>query len=378
MTSFFNILILLGTLQGLIISGLLFFAKQNRLPNRLLAAFIILISLSCFNIYGSATDWFGFPLLRVIFYFIPLVIVMPLGPLLYFYVEASLNPEFKLSKNNQRHFYTIIIDLVPSLTTIVFFIGVNTKLLANNPAPWGLFLDTYNVYADIPRWLSLAVYTWLSFKYLKQYKTTQRAGLNSQTGNLKWLQQFVIAVAVFVAVWLIYLIPYIMPRYSSLLLNTLNWYPIYLPMVILIYWLGIKALMIQSAAKLKSGTLSNPLSKETIENTMTLLTKAMQTDKLFLKPELSLAVLSGEVNIPQKTISAVLNQHMHKNFNEFVNDYRLKAFKEKVSEPDIQHLTIAGIAAECGFSSQATFQRIFKEAEGVSPSVYVKKIQNTV
>jgi AraC-like DNA-binding protein len=375
MTSFFNILILLGTLQGLIISGLLFFTKQNKLPNRLLAVFTLLISLSCFNIYGSANDWFGFLVLRIVFYFIPLVIVMPLGPLLYFYIQASLNPEFKLSKKERSHFYTIIIDLIPSLTTIVFFIGVNTKLLANNPAPWGLFLDTYNVYADIPRWLSLAVYTRLSYKYFQQYKSTHSSALNNQSTNLKWLQQLVIAIAVFVAVWFIYLIPYIIPRYSSSLLNTLNWYPIYLPMVILIYWLGIKALMVQSTAKLKSGIPPNPLSKETIENTMTLLTKAMETDKLFLKPELSLAVLSGKVNIPQKTISAVLNQHIHKNFNEFVNDYRLKAFKEKLNQPDIQHLTIAGIAAECGFSSQATFQRIFKEAEGVSPSVYVKQIQ---
>jgi AraC-like DNA-binding protein len=377
MAAFFNILILLGTLQGFIISGLLFFTKPKKVPYRLLAGFIILISLSCFNIYGSANDWFGSPLLRVVFYFIPLVVVMPLGPLLYFYVQASLNPEFKVTKKERPHFYSIIIDLVPSLTTIVFFIGVNTKLLANNPAPWGLFLDTYNVYADIPRWLSLAIYSRISYKCLKQYKTTHTSGLNILSVNLKWLQQLVIAMGVFVAVWLVYLIPYIIPGYSTSLLNTLNWYPIYLPLVILIYWLGVKAFMEQSVAKQKSATFSNTLSKETIETTMAVLIKTMETDKMFLKPELSLSLLSDGVNIPQKTISAVLNQHMHKNFNEFVNDYRLQAFKEKLSQTDLQHLTIAGIAAECGFNSQATFQRIFKEAEGISPSVYVKKIQNT-
>lgn len=375
MSSFFNILILLGTLQGLIISVLLLSTKQNKLPNRLLGVFILLISLSCFNIYACANDWFGFPVLRVIFYFIPLVVVMPLGPLLYFYVQASLNPEFKLSKKERRHFYTILIDLIPSLTTIVFFIGVNTKLFKNNPAPWGLFLDTYNVYADIPRWISLAFYTRLSYKYLQQYKATHTSGLNILSGNLKWLQQLVIGITVFVVVWVIYLIPYIIPRYSASLLNTLNWYPIYLPMVLLIYWLGIRGFMVQTGVKLKSNASSNTLSKETIENTMTLLAKAMDIDKLFLNPELSLTLLSDAVNIPQKTISAVLNQHIHKNFNEFVNDYRLRAFKEKLSQPGLQHLTIAGIAAECGFNSQATFQRIFKEAEGISPSVYVKQIQ---
>ena len=63
---------------------------------------------------------------------------------------------------------------------------------------------------------------------------------------------------------------------------------------------------------------------------------------------------------------------------EIASGRQLNAFKEKLNQPDIQHLTIAGIAAECGFSSQATFQRIFKETEGVSPSVYVKQIQKTV
>ncbi|WP_366940979.1 helix-turn-helix domain-containing protein [uncultured Chitinophaga sp.] len=36
---------------------------------------------------------------------------------------------------------------------------------------------------------------------------------------------------------------------------------------------------------------------------------------------------------------------------------------------------MTGIALECGFSSQATFQRIFKQYTGLTPSEYRKQIQ---
>ncbi len=55
---------------------------------------------------------------------IPMVIVMPMGPLVYFYIRSSLDPEFKMTKKHRRHFLPTIIDLVPSLTGIIFFAGV--------------------------------------------------------------------------------------------------------------------------------------------------------------------------------------------------------------------------------------------------------------
>ncbi|MEI9807657.1 MAG: helix-turn-helix domain-containing protein [Bacteroidota bacterium] len=42
----------------------------------------------------------------------------------------------------------------------------------------------------------------------------------------------------------------------------------------------------------------------------------------------------------------------------------------------MEQLTIAGVAAECGFNSQATFQRTFKEITGIAPSAYRKSVVN--
>jgi AraC-like DNA-binding protein len=378
MSPFFNILILLGALQGFIVSGMLFFAKQNKRPNRLLATLILLIAMACFNLYGVYADyWFGSPILRFIFAIVPLVVVMPFGPLIYFYIQSTLDPNFKITKKQRRHFYPVLIDFVPSFTAIFFILGVILNRIKNNPGPWGAFIDDYQVYADIPRWISVTIYVYLSYKYLAAYKAKHPAGLNGQSINFKWVKQLVVTFIIFQSVWLVYLIPYVIPKYSNWMLDTFDWYPIYIPMVILIYWLGIKGYIVQAALKKKTALSSNILSEETIQLTKEALIKAMETDKLFLNPELNVSILAQQIAIPQKTISAVLNQHMEKSFNEFINGYRVAAFKEKIGQPGMEQLTIAGVAAECGFNSQATFQRTFKEITGLSPSAYLKTAEKT-
>ena len=95
--------------------------------------------------------------------------------------------------------------------------------------PGDMFIDQYNVYSDIPRWLSISIYLWAANKYLK-----------SQLHPIPWLKQFVKIFTVFQVIWLCYLIPYEIPRYSNRLMDLFNWYPVYIPLSILIYWLGIK------------------------------------------------------------------------------------------------------------------------------------------
>jgi AraC-like DNA-binding protein len=374
LTGFLITIILLGAVQGFIVSILLFFSKKNRRSNRILAALIFLITLACFNMYGNYKDWFNSSLLRFITDLLPMVIIMPFGPLIYFYVQSFLDPQFKITKKQRRHFYPVIIDLVPSLVVIIYVLGLIAKLIKNNPGPWGAFIDDYNVYADIPRWISVTFYVWQSAKYLSAYKLKHKGALNGQAVNFKWLQQIIRAQMIFQIIWLAYLIPYVIPKYTNMMLDTFDWYPLYIPLAILIYWLGIKGYIVsqQPVVDRKIASSAPALSSELIKQVILSLTKAMESDKVYLNPNLNLSVLSEATGHPQKTISAILNQHLQKSFNEFVNGYRIKEFKEKILQPEMDNLTIAGIALECGFNSQATFQRTFKDLTGKSPSEYRK------
>jgi AraC-like DNA-binding protein len=365
-------IILLGVIQGLIVSVLLWVARQKRLANRILSAIIFLLTLACFNLYGENENWFGVHILQALIYIIPLVIIMPVGPLLYFYVRASTDPSFRMGRKQRLQFWPVVIDLTPSLTAIGFFAGVLLGWVKNKPDPVGIFIDTYNIYADIPRWISISGYIWLSYRFLRIWKKQNSRLAEASGPDVKWLRQFLGVFVVFQGACLLYLIPYVIPRYTNLIVATVNWYPLYVPLVIMIYWLGIKGYLLAQHQKVNEKTAERPvvLASGTINRVKELLIAAMETDKLYLNADLTLYSLAAHIKIPPKTVSIVLNQYISKSFNEFVNTYRIQAFKDKIKEPEAARLTIEGLALDCGFNSKPTFQRVFKEMTGRLPSEF--------
>ncbi|HEX4849624.1 MAG TPA: helix-turn-helix domain-containing protein [Puia sp.] len=364
MSPFLEILIVLGALQGFIISAMLFFSKPAKLSSRLLASLIFFMALACLNLYITGTSWYGnSPLLIFLLNFIPMIIVMPMGPLIYFYARSFSDPNFTFRKKYRIHFLPVLIDLVPYLTAIIYVIGLIAKLFPKNDAPWGRFIDQYNTYSDIPRWLSVSIYLFATYKFLR-----------SQQRPIRWLKQFVIIFSVFQAIWLCFLIPYVIPKYASHLMDIFNWYPVYIPISILIYWLGIKGyLASQNHSGLRNTKKSSSLDKIQGEEIIEKLKKVMEEEKPWMNPALNLSILTKQTGIPSKTISAVLNQYLDKSFNEFINEYRIAAIKARLLSAESRNLTIAGLAYECGFNSQPTFQRAFKSIEGESPSEFLLK-----
>lgn len=364
---FFHVLILLGFIQGCIMSGLLFFSKKRSYPNRLLGALILLIALACLNLYLFESHWFNNdPILNLLGNLIPLVIIMPVGPLLYFYVKSTIDPGFRISRKQRLHFLPVIIDCGTELSVVLYLTAAFLDFSVPEPSVVGRFIDDYNVYADIPRWASVTVYLWLSARYLNEVKAAKNP-------HYQWMRQFIRLFLGFQIIWFIYLVPYVIPSLTDKLLNAVDWYPVYIPMVILIYCLGIKGYMMVPEEMPVVKKAVAPPSLELVEEAEPLLKKAMEQDQLYLDPELNLAMLSKHTGLAQKTISLVLNQHLQKSFNEFVNGYRVEAFKKNVRELQQDNMTILAMAFDAGFNSQATFQRAFRSNTGMSPREYMSQ-----
>jgi AraC-like DNA-binding protein len=96
-----------------------------------------------------------------------------------------------------------------------------------------------------------------------------------------------------------------------------------------------------------------------------------ETEKAYLNPELTLSELAAKLNTNTSVLSAVINSGFGKNFNDFVNQYRVEAFKRKAAAPDSKHLTLLAIAFDCGFNSKATFNRAFKKVTDLSPKAFL-------
>lgn len=89
--------------------------------------------------------------------------------------------------------------------------------------------------------------------------------------------------------------------------------------------------------------------------------------KLYLEPELSLSDLATKLKTNTSVLSAAINQNFGKNFNDFVNEYRVEEVKRQLKDPTNAHLSLLGVALECGFNSKSTFNRAFKKFTGQSP-----------
>ena len=204
-----DLILLLGSLQGFILATLLWASRKgHRLSNRLLATLIGLLALMSLAVGVPVLNkWVGLAL-----DLLPLIMAMPLGPLIYFYVKSVLDPAFRLGKSGQRHFYPVVLDMGAAVIGWVFVGGVSLGFFNGSQGPsFGAAMDEYNTYVDIPRWLSVTLYLVLTRRLLG--RPVAMAGdaneIPSEAGQQgrQWLRQFVNVFLVFQGVWLIHLVP---------------------------------------------------------------------------------------------------------------------------------------------------------------------------
>ncbi|WP_378188222.1 helix-turn-helix domain-containing protein [Aquimarina sp. W85] len=102
----------------------------------------------------------------------------------------------------------------------------------------------------------------------------------------------------------------------------------------------------------------------------------MEVDKAYLDPKINLRKIALEVDLPQRNISKAINVIENKNFNTFINSYRIEEVKKLLQSDSHQKYCISAIADEVGFNSRASFYKNFKSIVGESPTAYAKNIEN--
>lgn len=103
--------------------------------------------------------------------------------------------------------------------------------------------------------------------------------------------------------------------------------------------------------------------------------------QLYLQSNLKISDLAQALSVPEYKISRAI-RHYYKvaNFNLFINQYRVKHAQALLLKDEVRHWSILSIALESGFSSLATFNRVFKSIVGVIPNEFRKqndKVQNS-
>ncbi|MCJ8272586.1 MAG: helix-turn-helix domain-containing protein, partial [Psychrosphaera sp.] len=99
----------------------------------------------------------------------------------------------------------------------------------------------------------------------------------------------------------------------------------------------------------------------------------LNEDKRYLTPNLKMIDLANELNVSEYKISRAIRHHFAApNFNHFINSLRIEHAKNLLEQQESQNWTILVIALESGFSSLATFNRVFKAQLGYAPNEHRK------
>lgn len=94
--------------------------------------------------------------------------------------------------------------------------------------------------------------------------------------------------------------------------------------------------------------------------------QVMEEQQLFMNPNLKISDIVTALGTNRSTISACINSQRNCSFPQFVNAYRVAHAQELLyTQPDIK---IAEVWVKAGFSSEASFYRIFKAITGTTPT----------
>ena len=105
------------------------------------------------------------------------------------------------------------------------------------------------------------------------------------------------------------------------------------------------------------------------------LLEAMEREKLYLDPLLTLPSLAKKLSIPVLTyLSQVINESFNLNFYDFINRYRIdECCRQLLSTIAGINATILEIAYSVGFNSKSTFNEAFKKFTGITPTEFIQK-----
>ena len=91
----------------------------------------------------------------------------------------------------------------------------------------------------------------------------------------------------------------------------------------------------------------------------------------FRGENLTVASLASSLRVPEYRLRRLINRRLgHRNFNAYVNAFRLEAARAALADPARRDVPVLSIALDAGFQSIGPFNRAFKATTGRTPSEF--------
>lgn len=370
--------LLFGFVQGWIYAILLWIRarREERLSDLLLGWVLV---AAAFQIWEYMLGFGGIEILWKELDFFPRNLDLLLPPLWYFYLKSQIDATFRFRWRDAWHALPFGI-----------FCAYHLIVFAQGPEFVRRWQETHHYAEGIHHaeyYFSVAVHFWYLYHSFRMYRG-YRDWLETQFSetesiSFRWFRNFLIVILVsevfalgltgvdqlldldYTADWWDELFGAVVIYYVSI-----NGYSQVQPGRRLAFRPEETAVapVPESPAPVESGRV--PLAAELLPLRARLL-DWMETERPYLDPDLAVPDLARQLAVPAPLLSQVVNTGLGKNFSDFVNEYRVRAFQRAAQEPTNQHLTLLGVALDCGFNSKATFNRAFRKVTGQSPKAFL-------
>ncbi|WP_259067898.1 helix-turn-helix domain-containing protein [Mucilaginibacter sp. X4EP1] len=374
-TNLLSTIAVIAVFVSLILAFFLLTVKtQHKLSNVLLAVFITLnaVDLSSWFVNGFLQSWPGILLFKE-------SASLLTNPVFFLYALSVCYSDFKLRPAHLLHalpFVLINLELLPRFYSLSF--GAQTALLNKvNGLPelfWMLICGH----------VQFVVYVTGIFLVLHKYRRIYLENYTDpSTITYRWLFQLTLIITV---IHFIVTVKDLLQFSGSIAIFNQAQLIVGINAVFILCWFVFKALYnpdlfrgIDSSIKpigstailLPAGdsTAMAPLSPEQVAKIETL--KAyMLRDTPYLSPSLTIQELAGQMHLPVRELSLLINYRLGQHFFDFVNEYRVEKAMKLLRETTNRELTIQQILYEVGFNSKSSFNTAFKKHAGVTPKDY--------
>ena len=363
----------IGISQALFVSLVLFTKANKQGSDFVLMAWLLTISFKMMILLISAEhgeffdNQFSIGLIPLTF-----------GPFLFLYTKNLLYRRWFFKSRDFLHYTPFI------FFTFLYFTFFKGKLSFDNHM---FFLDDGYLWVrlmySIAFMSSVSYYTFLTLKILGRHRKQlkDRFSFLSESNELNWLY---VLTAIFGVTYFLYFslgtynvlmkkgffdIAYTSDVFLTILAFSVSYFGIKQPYLFKVIpeeneeFMALKKKN-ESKRKYKNSNLTEEQKEEYVKHIFTF----MDEERPFINAELTVQDLSKQLNISRHHLTELLNNDIGKNFFTFINEYRVEEVKRRLLDARFEHLTIVAIAFESGFNSKSTFNSIFKQNTGNTPS----------
>ncbi len=377
--NFFNILILVGVVQGIVFSLLLLCKKYDSKVNGYMAIVILCFSLT--NLQSWLIDSGIIKMNpKIILFYLPWEMLCP--PAFYVFTIRYLEYKEKIKLSKLLYIPFIIYILIHVYYKVdAIFINVDQDLSKLPRKPIFLLEGIVAIFFTL-------LNGYFVFRILKKFKKTT-APLNKKIDILWYTKVFRICIGLCIF-WGITVIFQVATKAQF---GLYSYYPVWIGYAIFAYWIGYtgfhKLVHSRTSSRLHISTASiynqglSPTEQKTKQMKLMVsednkyykeFIALVEEDKIYLDPLLSLELTADKLDISANYLSQIINKISKRHFSDIIGEQRVEEVKRMFNSESYDHSTILSIGYDAGFNSKSAIYKTFKKFTGITPAEYREKI----